>query len=309
MASSGRQNNYTHLLAGVSAGLVSTITFYPLELLKTRMQVIEATNKHYRGISPAVRSIIAKEGFAGFYRGMLPGILAASGSWGGYFYLYEYAKDRRRKDQQMSGHSHAIAELGVHDHLLCGVQAGCAMVMVFNPLWLIKTRLAIQAAVDPVNKYTGLTDAVRTIFRCEGFFGFYRGVVPALFLTSHGAIQFAAYEKLKILNQVFARKINYQQNAPFLVGLAGGLSKIAASTATYPYQVIKSRLQQGHTASNGASYPYNGVLDCTTQMFRSEGFRGFFRGVIPATLKVVPSSALTFVVYEAVVSHFGSHNG
>ena len=82
------------------------------------MQVIVATNQHYRGIKPAIQSIISTEGFAGFYRGMLPGILAASGSWGGYFYLYEFAKNRRRgaraEADQQSIHS---GQLGVRDHV------------------------------------------------------------------------------------------------------------------------------------------------------------------------------------------------
>ena len=32
-------------------------------------------------------------------------------------------------------------------------------------------------------------DALRTIYREEGIAGFYRGVIPALILTSHGSIQ------------------------------------------------------------------------------------------------------------------------
>jgi solute carrier family 25 folate transporter 32 len=80
------------------------------------------------------------------------------------------------------------------------------MVFVFNPLWLIKTRLSLQGALNSTVKYSGLSgthfhhvvpkplifdtaDAVRQIYRQEGIIGFYRGLVPALLLTSHGAIQ------------------------------------------------------------------------------------------------------------------------
>lgn len=45
--------------------------------------------------------------------------------------------------------------------------------------------------------YMALLDAVRVILREEGIMGFYRGLVPALLLTSHGAVQFAVYEQLK----------------------------------------------------------------------------------------------------------------
>jgi solute carrier family 25 folate transporter 32 len=47
--------------------------------------------------------------------------------------------------------------------------------------------------------YTNSTtlDAFSKIVQAEGMLGLYKGIVPALFLTSHGAIQFASYEFMK----------------------------------------------------------------------------------------------------------------
>ena len=46
-------------------------------------------------------------------------------------------------------------------------------------------------------KYKGGIDAFRTIFREEGIRGLYQGLLPAILLTSHGAVQFATYEYMK----------------------------------------------------------------------------------------------------------------
>lgn len=69
---------------------------------------------------------------------------------------------------------------------------------------------------------------------------------------------------------------------------------------TYPYQVIKSKLQQREIVIEGQPMHkrYEGTLDCVKQIWRKERFVGFFRGVVPNSLKVAPSSALTFLVYE-----------
>ena len=83
---------------------------------------------------------------------------------------------------------------------------------------------------------------------------------------------------------------------PLWVSIAlGGFSKIVAASVTYPYQVVKSRLQQRGELTN---YRYSGVFNCIERTAREEGFRGFFRGLLPTALRVAPASALTFVVYE-----------
>jgi hypothetical protein len=86
---------FQHLLAGSLAGAASTVSMYPLELIKTRMQVTSNVSLAYRSLPSTIRSVFLYEGFYGFYRGMTPAIVASSGSWGGYFYLYELAKKRK----------------------------------------------------------------------------------------------------------------------------------------------------------------------------------------------------------------------
>jgi solute carrier family 25 (mitochondrial folate transporter), member 32 len=90
----------------------------------------------------------------------------------------------------------------------------------------------------------------------------------------------------------------------------GGAAKVVASVVTYPYQVIKSRLQQRDQVLNTPRY--QGVIHCARSILkypfpshlvsspqcRHEGPHGFFKGLIPNCLKVAPNASLTFLVYE-----------
>lgn len=86
----------------------------------------------------------------------------------------------------------------------------------------------------------------------------------------------------------------------------------AASTATYPLQVLKARLQQ--RSENLEITPegevravrreYHGVRKTIRRMWKREGVIGFFRGCIPNALRVAPGAAITFVVYETIIDMF-----
>ena len=61
---------------------------------------------------------------------------SSSVSWGGYFFFYELAKQRMRHGSNQ--------QLGPMQHLLAGLGGGAVMVVLTNPMWLVKTRLQLQ---------------------------------------------------------------------------------------------------------------------------------------------------------------------
>lgn len=82
-----------------------------------------------------------------------------------------------------------------------------------------------------------------------------------------------------------------------------------ASTVTYPLQVVKSRMQQRsefvELTSDGelrvVKRQYTSIRSTFKRIWRKEGSSGFFKGCIPNAIRVAPSAAITFVVYEAVM--------
>ncbi|XP_048451810.1 mitochondrial folate transporter/carrier isoform X2 [Rhincodon typus] len=119
------------------------------------------------------------------------------------------------------------------------------------------------------------------------------GFVPGLFGTSHGALQFMAYEELKKEYSFYKNvAVDVKLNPLEYVTMAA-LSKVFAVTATYPYQVVRARLQDQHTQ-------YSGVMNAIGRTWRNEGVHGFYKGVVPNVLKVTPACCITFLVYENV---------
>ncbi len=142
--------------------------------------------------------------------------------------------------------------------------------------------------------YASIIDGTRQIIKAEGIRGFYRGLTPSLFGVTHGAIQFMAYEQLKIYRakDLLGGQENLS-NSDYI--LLSGLAKVIAGGSTYPYQVVRARLQM-----YDAGTTYENARDVIRQIWRREGLGGFYKGLAPNMLRVLPSTWVTFLVYEKV---------
>ncbi len=148
--------------------------------------------------------------------------------------------------------------------------------------------------------YLSILDGTRQIYRREGLAGFYRGLVPSLFGVSHGAFQFMAYERLKQLRsppRAEGGKIELS-NTDYI--LLSALSKVFAGVLTYPYQVVRARLQ-----TYEAGQTYTSARDTVAQIWRREGLGGFYKGLGPGVVRVLPSTCVTFLMYENARFYLG----
>lgn len=120
--------------------------------------------------------------------------------------------------------------------------------------------------------------------------------------NSNGAVQFAAYEPMKRLwrRHVDTQASHSQGKEEKMGNLAtlaiSGGSKIFAGTVTYPYQVLRSRLQ----TYNAEETYGRGIMAVTRNIWRESGWRGFYRGCATNVVRVLPSTWVTFLVYENV---------
>jgi solute carrier family 25 (mitochondrial folate transporter), member 32 len=134
--------------------------------------------------------------------------------------------------------------------------------------------------------YQSLAGGMRHIIASEGPKGLYRGLIPSVLGISHGAFQFMFYEQLKTRRSqaLNASRREAQSNAttssPAPVPLSNsdylylsGLSKFYAGWLTYPFQVVRARLQ-----TYDAGRTYASARDAVVQIWRQEGLLGFYKG-------------------------------
>lgn len=169
------------------------------------------------------------------------------------------------------------------------------------------------------------------MYRNEGILSFYSGLTPALLGLTHVAIQFPLYEifKEKFTGIGKGQSETDEDRSHHFYGLALAvfLSKVCASTATYPHEVVRTRLQtqqrsassptaQGMVLGEGLKQPgdhgrhaglftpvaselrYRGTVETCKVILMEEGWRGFYAGLGTNLIRAVPSAMTTILTFE-----------
>ncbi|CAN7944955.1 unnamed protein product [Ixodes pacificus] len=273
-----------HAVAGAAGSAVAMTVFFPLDTVRSRLQVEE--RREPKGTLVLLRELVADEGPGSVYRGLGPVLTSL---WCSNF-VYFYSFHGLRSVTAAGGHS-ALSDL-----LLASV-AGVVNVLATTPLWVVNTRIKMQGAKvlagDGLRRhprYEGLWHGLRHIARTEGLAALWASTLPSLVLVSSPAVQFMVYEALK------RRAADAQLPLSGAVVFAiGALSKVISTVATYPLQLVQAKLRYGCPEAD------KGLAGLLLHIARTQGPAGLYRGLEAKLWQTVLTAALMFVAYEKIV--------
>lgn len=283
---------------GVAGGFAKTVVA-PLERVKILFQTRKEEFQSI-GLSGSFKKIAKTEGIMGFYRGNGASVARIVP----YAALHYMAYEQYRRWIILT-----FPDVGrgpVLD-LVAGSFAGGTAVLFTYPLDLVRTKLAYQVVgsaklnaqmvIKNEQLYKGIVDCFSKTYREAGIRGLYRGVAPSLYgIFPYAGLKFYFYEEMK-------RHVPEEQKKNIMVKLVcGSVAGLLGQTFTYPLDVVRRQMQvQRNFASKSAEL--KGTIETLAIIAQKQGWKQLFSGLSINYLKVVPSVAIGFTVYDLMKSY------
>ncbi|TPX34848.1 hypothetical protein SmJEL517_g02613 [Synchytrium microbalum] len=276
-------------VSGSLAACYALISIYPLDLIKTRIQVQSKHNvdpeQHYKSTLDALIKIIQKEGPLALYNGLGGGLLYTVLSNFSYFYTYGFVRSKYLK--RFPG------EIGIAMELALGAVAGALSQIITLPIAVVNTR-QLTSSKDERKDFIGTWVQV---VKEEGIEGLWRGLGPALILCVNPAITYGLHSRMKTaVNQRAGREADARLSGSetFVIG---AIAKTLATIVSYPYILAKIRLQWRPKPVEGAQagVTYKSTFDVLKKVLESDGITGWYRGMGAQIYKAVLQQALLFL--------------
>ncbi|TVU05120.1 hypothetical protein EJB05_48271 [Eragrostis curvula] len=290
-----RNREVAEFVSGAMAGAMAKAVLAPLETIRTRM-VVGVGSKQIFG---SFVEIIEQNGWQGLWAGNAINMLRIIPTQAIELGTFECVK-RSMTSAQKKWKEDGCPKIQIGDlkielplHLLSpiaigGAAAGIVSTLACHPLEVLKDRLTVNREA-----YPSIAIAINKIYRTDGIGGLYAGLFPTLVgMLPYSTCYYFMYETIK--TSYCRAKKKKSLNRPELL-VIGAISGLTASTISFPLEVARKRLMVG--ALQGKCPPH--MIAALAEVFQEEGFKGLYRGWAASSLKVMPTSGITWMFYEA----------
>ncbi|XP_057746019.1 probable mitochondrial adenine nucleotide transporter BTL3 [Arachis stenosperma] len=291
---SGAMNMTKHLWAGAVAAMVSRTFVAPLERLKLEY-IVRGEQKN---LFELIQAIAASQGLKGFWKGNFVNILRTAPFKAINFYAYD---TYRNKLMRMMGHQESTN----FERFVAGAAAGITATLLCLPMDTIRTVMVAPGG----EALGGVIGAFRHMIKTEGFFSLYKGLVPSIVsMAPSGAVFYGVYDILKsayLHSPEGKRRLQHMKDegqglnaleqlelGTIRTLLYGAIAGCCSEAATYPFEVVRRQLQMQVRATR-----LNPMATCV-KIVEQGGVPALYAGLIPSLLQVLPSAAISYLVYE-----------
>uniref|UniRef100_A0A7N0TYN2 Mitochondrial adenine nucleotide transporter BTL1 n=1 Tax=Kalanchoe fedtschenkoi TaxID=63787 RepID=A0A7N0TYN2_KALFE len=281
--------------SGALAGAMTKAVLAPLETIRTRM-VVGVGSKNIAG---SFIEVVEKQGWKGLWAGNTVNMIRIVPTQAIELATFECVKrsmisvqEKWKQEEcprvQIGNINLSLSLSWISPVAVAGAAAGVVSTLVCHPLEVLKDRLTIS----PVT-YPNLTVAIGRIYKDSGVGGFYAGLFPTLVgMLPYSTCYYFMYETIKKSYCTTQKKKSLSRMEMLFIG---ALSGFTASTISFPLEVARKRLMVG--ALEGKCPPH--MVAALSEVIRNEGVAGLYRGWGASCLKVMPSSGITWMFYEA----------
>ncbi|GFF29363.1 peroxisomal adenine nucleotide transporter 1 [Aspergillus udagawae] len=278
-------------VAGATGAVLANAIVYPLDIVKTRLQVQVKSDKtdgsdgviHYESTLDAINKILESEGIEGLYSGMVGSLIGVASTNFAYFYWYSVVRSLYMASDRVQKPPGTAVELSL------GAVAGAVAQIFTIPVAVITTRQQTQ----PRGEKKGLIETGKEVVNSEdGWTGLWRGLKASLILVVNPAITYGAYQRLKDI--IFPGKNSLK---PWEAFLLGALSKSLATIATQPLIVAKVGLQSRPPPGREGK-PFKTFGEVMRYIIEKEGALSLFKGIGPQITKGLLVQGLLMMTKE-----------
>ncbi|KAG8931716.1 hypothetical protein FRC02_002322 [Tulasnella sp. 418] len=211
--------------AGAIAGVSEILCFYPLDVVKTRVQLDTGKSQ---GMVATFRAIIAQEGVGRLYRGLAAPLMLEAPKR-----AVKFASNDFWAKTYMS--AAGVTQMTQNISIITGCSAGATESFVVVPFELVKIKLQ-----DKTSTFKGPIDVVKHVVRNDGLLGLYAGLEATFWrhVWWNGGY-FGSIHSVKSRMPKAETPGGVLFNN-FVSGSVGGFIGTVLNT---PFDVVKSRIQ------------------------------------------------------------------